>query len=159
MGIIGIACPDKSPLLSCVSLMGAAIARSNSVVMVPSEKYPLLALDLYQVKLILDLVNHKLIDDRSLKQVIFLEGLSTSYPAQETIFLSILWNIKMLMQCGTLDPKKGPNLLSTLQQVKKKYIIQLIDPATTSWIKVVDMLSKAPPHNTHPTHYSPKLDF
>jgi len=49
MGIIGIACPDKSPLLSCVSLMGAAIARSNSVVMVPSEKYPLLALDLYQV--------------------------------------------------------------------------------------------------------------
>jgi len=49
MGIIGIACPDKSPLLSCVSLMGAAIARSNSVVIVPSEKYPLLALDLYQV--------------------------------------------------------------------------------------------------------------
>ena len=30
--------------------MGAAIARSNSVVVVPSEKYPLLALDLYQVK-------------------------------------------------------------------------------------------------------------
>jgi len=89
MGIIGIACPDKSPLLSCVSLMGAAIARSNSVVIVPSEKYPLLALDLYQVKLILDLVHHKLIDDRSLKQVIFLEGLSTSYPAQETIFPSI----------------------------------------------------------------------
>eukprot|EP00092_Neocalanus_flemingeri_P006854 GFUD01007399.1.p1 GENE.GFUD01007399.1~~GFUD01007399.1.p1 ORF type:complete len:820 (-),score=223.40 GFUD01007399.1:85-2544(-) len=49
MGIIGIACPDKSPLLSFVSLMGAAIARSNSVVMIPSEKYPLLALDLYQV--------------------------------------------------------------------------------------------------------------
>ena len=29
--------------------MGAAIARSNSVVVVPSEKFPLLALDLYQV--------------------------------------------------------------------------------------------------------------
>jgi len=49
VGIIGIACPDKSPLLSFVSLIGAAIARSNSVVVIPSEKYPILALDLYQV--------------------------------------------------------------------------------------------------------------
>jgi len=49
VGVIGIACPDTSPLLSFVSLFGAAIARSNSVVMVPSEKYPLLALDMYQI--------------------------------------------------------------------------------------------------------------
>jgi len=49
VGVIGIACPDKSPLLSFVSLIGAGIARSNSVVVIPSEKYPLLALDLYQV--------------------------------------------------------------------------------------------------------------
>jgi len=49
VGVIGIACPDTSPLLSFVSLMGAAVARSNSVVVVPSEKYPLLALDMYQI--------------------------------------------------------------------------------------------------------------
>ena len=49
VGTIGIVCPDQSPLLSFVSLVGAAIARSNSVVVVPSEKFPLLALDLYQV--------------------------------------------------------------------------------------------------------------
>ena len=49
VGVIGIACPDPSPLLSFVSLVGAAVARSNSVVVVPSEKYPLLALDMYQV--------------------------------------------------------------------------------------------------------------
>ena len=49
VGVIGIACPDKSPLLSFVSLIGSGIARSNSVVVIPSEKYPLLALDLYQV--------------------------------------------------------------------------------------------------------------
>ena len=49
VGTIGIVCPDKSPLLAFVSLVGAAIARSNSVVVVPSEKFPLLALDLYQV--------------------------------------------------------------------------------------------------------------
>ena len=47
--MIGIACPDNNPLLSFVSLFGAAIARSNSVVIVPSEKYPILALDMYQV--------------------------------------------------------------------------------------------------------------
>ena len=49
VGTIGIICPDESPLLAFVSLVGAAIARSNSVVVVPSEKFPLLALDLYQV--------------------------------------------------------------------------------------------------------------
>ena len=50
VGVIGVACPDQAPLLSFVSLFGAAIARSNSVVMVPSEKYPLLALQMYQVR-------------------------------------------------------------------------------------------------------------
>ena len=30
-------------------IFGAAIARSNSVVIVPSEKYPVLALQMYQV--------------------------------------------------------------------------------------------------------------
>merc|ERR1712226_1014393 len=49
VGTIGIVCPDQAPLLSFVSLVGAAIARANSVVVVPSEKYPLPALDLYQV--------------------------------------------------------------------------------------------------------------
>jgi len=49
VGTIGIVCPDQSPLLAFVSLVGAAIARSNSVVVLPSEKFPLLALDLYQV--------------------------------------------------------------------------------------------------------------
>jgi len=49
VGIIGIACPDQSPLLNFVSLMGAAIARSNSVVIIPSEKFPLLGLDMYQI--------------------------------------------------------------------------------------------------------------
>merc|ERR1711881_257099 len=49
VGVIGIACSDQAPLLSFVSLVGAAIARANSVVVVPSEKYPLPALDLYQV--------------------------------------------------------------------------------------------------------------
>ena len=34
---------------SFISLIGPAIARSNSVVIVPSEKHPLPALALYQV--------------------------------------------------------------------------------------------------------------
>ena len=49
VGVIGIACPDEFPLLGFVSLFAPAIARSNSVVVVPSQKYPLLALDMYQV--------------------------------------------------------------------------------------------------------------
>ena len=50
--IIGIACPDDSPLLSFVSLFAPAIARANSVIIVPSEKYPILALDMYQAQYI-----------------------------------------------------------------------------------------------------------
>lgn len=49
VGIIGIACPDENPLLSFISLLAPAIARANSVVIVPSESYPTLALDMYQV--------------------------------------------------------------------------------------------------------------
>lgn len=49
VGVIGIACPDTNPLLSFVSLFAPAIVRANCVVIVPSEKYPLPALDFYQV--------------------------------------------------------------------------------------------------------------
>ena len=49
VGVIGIACPDEMPLLGFVSLMAPAIARGNSVVMIPSQKYPLSAMDFYQV--------------------------------------------------------------------------------------------------------------
>jgi aldehyde dehydrogenase (NAD+) len=48
IGVIGIACPDEYPLLGFVSLMAPAIARGNTVIMIPSEKYPLSATDLYQ---------------------------------------------------------------------------------------------------------------
>ena len=49
VGVIGVACPDEYPLLAFVCLMAPAIARGNTVVMIPSEKYPLSATDFYQV--------------------------------------------------------------------------------------------------------------
>lgn len=49
VGIIGIMCPDEKPLLSFCSLFAPAIVRANSVVVIPSEKNPLPALDFYQV--------------------------------------------------------------------------------------------------------------
>ncbi len=49
IGVIGIACPDVMPLLGFVSLMAPAISRGNTVVMIPSQKYPLSATDFYQV--------------------------------------------------------------------------------------------------------------
>ena len=50
VGVIGIACPDKSPLLAFVSLFAPAVVRGNTIIIVPSEKYPLSATDLYQVR-------------------------------------------------------------------------------------------------------------
>ena len=49
VGVIGIACPDESPLLAFVSLFAPAVVRGNTIIIVPSEKYPLSATDLYQV--------------------------------------------------------------------------------------------------------------
>lgn len=49
IGVIGIACPDDSPLLAFVSLFAPAIARGNTVVIVPSQAHPLCATDFYQV--------------------------------------------------------------------------------------------------------------
>nr|MBO2476960.1 aldehyde dehydrogenase [Bacillota bacterium] len=49
IGVIGIGCPDECPLLAFVSLVAPAIAMGNSVVVVPSERWPLAATDLYQV--------------------------------------------------------------------------------------------------------------
>ena len=49
VGTIGIACPDNYPLLGFISLFAPAVVRGNTIVIVPSEKYPLCATDLYQV--------------------------------------------------------------------------------------------------------------
>ncbi|RWC60000.1 aldehyde dehydrogenase family protein [Mesorhizobium sp.] len=49
VGVVGIVAPDASPLLGLISLVAPALAMGNTVVAVPSERYPLLATDLYQV--------------------------------------------------------------------------------------------------------------
>lgn len=49
IGVIGIACPDEYPLLGFVSLMAPAIARGNTIVIIPSQAHPLSATDFYQV--------------------------------------------------------------------------------------------------------------
>ncbi|MFO1014616.1 MAG: aldehyde dehydrogenase family protein [Caulobacteraceae bacterium] len=49
LGVMGIVCPDPAPLLGFISLVAPAVAMGNRVVAVPSERYPLLATDLYQV--------------------------------------------------------------------------------------------------------------
>lgn len=49
LGVIGIACPDENPLLGFISLTAPAIARGNTVIAIPSQRWPLAATDLYQV--------------------------------------------------------------------------------------------------------------
>ncbi len=49
IGVIGVVCPDEFPLLGCISLLAPPITMGNTVVLVPSERHPLSATDLYQV--------------------------------------------------------------------------------------------------------------
>jgi aldehyde dehydrogenase (NAD+) len=49
VGIIGIVAGEDAPLLGLISLCAPALAMGNRVVLVPSQRHPLLATDLYQV--------------------------------------------------------------------------------------------------------------
>ncbi|XP_051904503.1 aldehyde dehydrogenase family 16 member A1 isoform X1 [Hippocampus zosterae] len=55
MGVVGAVLPDEHLLLSTVTLLGAALASGNAIVMVPSPEYPLPALAIIQVLLSSDL--------------------------------------------------------------------------------------------------------
>jgi aldehyde dehydrogenase (NAD+) len=49
IGVVGVACPDESPLLGFISMVAPLIATGNTVIAIPSEAHPLAATDLYQV--------------------------------------------------------------------------------------------------------------
>jgi len=49
IGTMGIICPTEAPLLGFLSLVMPALAVGNTVIAVPSEQYPLIASDLYQL--------------------------------------------------------------------------------------------------------------
>ena len=49
IGTLAVVCPDEQPLLAFVATVAPAIAMGNTVVAVPSERWPLAATDLYQV--------------------------------------------------------------------------------------------------------------
>jgi len=49
IGTVGVICPLEVPLLGFISLVAPLLAVGNTVVAVPSEKFPLIAGDLYQL--------------------------------------------------------------------------------------------------------------
>ena len=49
IGTVGIICPQEAPLLGFLSLVMPAMAAGNTVIAIPSEAYPLVTGDLYQV--------------------------------------------------------------------------------------------------------------
>ncbi|MFT5481817.1 MAG: aldehyde dehydrogenase (NAD+) [Halieaceae bacterium] len=49
IGVMAIGCPDGSPLLAFVSMLAPVIAMGNRAVVVPSQRYPLIATDFYQI--------------------------------------------------------------------------------------------------------------
>ena len=49
IGVVGLICPDDAPLLAMVSLLSPLVAMGNTVVLIPSERFPLITTDFYQV--------------------------------------------------------------------------------------------------------------
>ena len=49
LGTVGVICPNEAPLLGFLSLVMPLLAMGNAVVAIPSETYPLITGDLYQL--------------------------------------------------------------------------------------------------------------
>ncbi len=49
IGVIGIACDDRYPLLGMLSLVAPAVAMGNTTIVIPSQPHPLAATDFYGV--------------------------------------------------------------------------------------------------------------
>ncbi|MCZ2355825.1 MAG: aldehyde dehydrogenase family protein [Bacteroidia bacterium] len=49
IGVIAVICPEESSFLGFISTIIPAITMGNTIVVVPSERYPLLATDFYQI--------------------------------------------------------------------------------------------------------------
>ncbi len=49
IGTVGVICPTEAPLLGFLSLVMPLLSAGNTIISVPSEKYPLIAADLYQL--------------------------------------------------------------------------------------------------------------
>jgi len=49
IGTVGVICPAEAPLLGFLSLVMPALAMGNTVIAIPSENYPLITGDLYQL--------------------------------------------------------------------------------------------------------------
>ncbi len=49
IGAVGVICPNEAPLLGLLSVLLPVVAVGNTAVVVPSETYPLIAGDLYQL--------------------------------------------------------------------------------------------------------------
>lgn len=49
LGVMGLACPDEDPLLSMISMLAPVMAMGNTCVLIPSQRFPLLGTDLYNL--------------------------------------------------------------------------------------------------------------
>jgi aldehyde dehydrogenase (NAD+) len=48
-GVLGVVCPPEYPLLSFISLIAPGLALGNRLVVVPSQRFPLIVTDFYQI--------------------------------------------------------------------------------------------------------------
>ena len=49
VGVMGVICPDLAPLASFITLIAAALCQGNRLIVIPSENFPLPAVDMYQI--------------------------------------------------------------------------------------------------------------
>lgn len=114
IGTLGIVCPDEAPLLAFVTLTAFAIAAGNTAVVIPSQRYPLLATDFYQILETSDLPG-------GVVNIVTGERDAMAMPMAKHYGVDALWYFGSRDGCAAMEREAAENMKRTWLNYGKAY--------------------------------------
>ncbi|MBO6505971.1 MAG: aldehyde dehydrogenase family protein [Kordiimonadaceae bacterium] len=114
IGTLGIVCPDEAPLLAFVTLTAFAIAAGNTAVVIPSQRYPLLATDFYQILETSDLPG-------GVVNIVTGERDAMAMPMAKHYGVDALWYFGSRDGCADMEREAAENMKRTWLNYGKAY--------------------------------------
>jgi len=114
IGTLAIICPDEAPLLAFVTLMAFAMATGNRSVIIPSERYPLLATDFYQILETSDV-------PAGVVNIVTGGRDAMAVPLAKHYGVEAIWYFGSREGCGTIETLAADNMKRTWLNYGKAY--------------------------------------
>ena len=114
IGTLAIICPDEAPLLAFVTLMAFAMGTGNRSVIIPSERYPLLATDFYQILETSDV-------PAGVVNIVTGGRDAMAVPLAKHYGVEAIWYFGSREGCGTIETLAADNMKRTWLNYGKAY--------------------------------------